>query len=89
MAGRRMADLTVRKLRVGYKDQDGKGSALMWVSDFHNALMQVRSIAFDGRYWFVQGNRRDAPFTPVGESEIPDEVKTRFNKFINSGSPTK
>lgn len=77
MAGRRVADLKVRKLRVIYKDQDGTGSCQMWVSDFHNAIMQVRSIAFDGRRWYVQG-RRTAPFTPIGEGEVPQEVRDRF-----------
>lgn len=86
MAGRRMADYTVRKLRVGYKDQDGTGSCQMWVSDFHNALHQVRSIAFDGRRWFVQGGRRDASFEPVGESEVPQEVKDRFAKAMTPTS---
>jgi hypothetical protein len=72
-------DLTIRKERIIYKDRDGHGNIMCWVSQFHNAILQVRSIAWDGARWFVQPNSR-LPYGTVSSDEVPREVKDRFAK---------
>lgn len=69
--------LKMKKKRILIQDQDGKGSITAYVIWFHNAIMQKRQIAFDGVKWFVQANLR-APFKPIGESEVPVDVKKRM-----------
>ena len=81
MAGRRTADLKIVRTRIIYKDRGERGSTQAYLSDFHNAMNQVRSIACDGVRWFVQDGRRN-PFTIIGESEVPDEVKKRFQSVL-------
>ena len=73
----RRVDTTIRRTRIGYTDRDGQGSCYAWVSQFHNALMQVRDIAWDGRRWFV-APKPGARFEPVGEDEVPKHEKERF-----------
>lgn len=82
MASRRI-DLSIKKTRVGIETNEGKGSTTCYLTEFHNAIMQVRSIAFDGVRWFVQGGDRRAYFKQVGDGEVPQEVKDRINNFIN------
>ncbi len=64
----------MKKVRIGYQDRDGKGSCAAYVTQFHNAINQVRNIAFDGQRYFVQANNK-APFKPVSEEEVPNKVK--------------
>jgi hypothetical protein len=77
------ADYKIRKLRIGYTDRDGHGSIMCYVSDFHNAILQVRKIAFDGRRWFVQADSKSR-FKEVGESEVSSEVKQRFQTHMGT-----
>jgi hypothetical protein len=74
------ADYTIRQMRIGYTDHNNQhGSIMCHVSDFHNALMQVKKIAFDGVRWFIQP-KSNSQFIQISESEIPQEVKQRFSK---------
>lgn len=77
----RRLNTAVVKTRIGYKDADGNGSTTCYVTEFINAITQVRSIATDGVRWFVQGGDRRQPFTIVGESDVPQEVKDRIAAF--------
>lgn len=70
------------KTRILIQDHDGKGSTTAWVTTFVNAINQTRQIAYDGQRWFVQANNRQ-PFKIVGESEVPDYVKTKMNEIMS------
>lgn len=72
---------THRKKRIGIEDQDGKGSTPAYVMWFTNAINQRRQIAHDGVKWWVQPNPR-AFFKPVGESEVPDNVKEAMAAYM-------
>ena len=77
----RPANLKIQRQRIGIKDRDEKSSCLCYVSDFHNYLNQTRRIAFDGVKWFYQPNTRSS-FIPVSESDVPKDVKERFEKHL-------
>jgi hypothetical protein len=70
--------MSIKKARIVIED----GSTSAFLTTFTNAIYQRRQIAFDGRQWFVQANNK-APFKPVGESEVPPEVKERMETFLN------
>ncbi len=77
----RRCDTTISRSMIGYTDENGPGSCYCYVSQFHNAINQVRDIAWDRCRWFV-APKPGARFKPVGESEVPEEVKKRFNEFL-------
>jgi hypothetical protein len=75
--------MSIQKARILIEDRDGKGSTTAFVGPFINGICQTRQIAYDGVRWFVQANNR-APFRPVGESEVPPNVFSRFRNYVKS-----
>ena len=72
----------IERKRFLIQDTDGsKGSTTGFLTTFHNALNQVRQIAFDGVLWFVQ-EKNNKPFKVVSEGWVPAEVKERMYAFM-------
>lgn len=77
----RRANYAIAPGRIIYTDGGSRNSTSAYITEFHNAMHQVRSIAYDGVRWFVQGGDRRSSYRQVSESEVPFEVRQRFAHY--------